>query len=312
MKKLSLLSVLIITVFALAACGSAQGNANVSGSGEQVKIVHELDEVTLDKNPEKVVVFDYGILDSLDALGIDIVGLPKATLPDHLDRYKGDEYEDLGTLKEPNFEKIYELQPDVIFISARQLDLYEEFKAIAPTIYVPLYGEDYMNSMKSNLGILGQVFGKEDVVAEKVKDIEVAINDLNEKVSATGKNALFIMANEGSMSVYGPGSRFGMVYSDFGFKAADENIEVSTHGQKVSYEYILEKNPDYLIVLDRGAATNGELSAQSLMNNEIMEETSAYKNDNIIYVNAHLWYVATGGLNGTLEMVEEIDSAISR
>ncbi len=42
------------------------------------------------------------------------------------------------------------------------------------------------------------------------------------------------------------GSRFGFVHDLFGFKQADDQIEASTHGQSVSYEYILEKNPGYL------------------------------------------------------------------
>lgn len=43
-------------------------------------------------------------------------------------------YVDVGTLFEPNFEKLNEIKPDVIFISARQSKVYEELNKIAPTI----------------------------------------------------------------------------------------------------------------------------------------------------------------------------------
>lgn len=46
-----------------------------------ITIKHELDEITVDKNPEKVIVFDYGILDALDNIGEDIIGLPKKSVP---------------------------------------------------------------------------------------------------------------------------------------------------------------------------------------------------------------------------------------
>ena len=41
----------------------------------------------LKQMPEKIVVFDYGFLDTLDALGVEgVVGLPKdSTLPAHLE-----------------------------------------------------------------------------------------------------------------------------------------------------------------------------------------------------------------------------------
>lgn len=48
----------------------------------------------------------------------------------------------------------------------------------------------------------------------------------------------------------------------FGFKAADEGIEKSTHGQIITFEYILETNPDILFVIDRDAAVNAEANAK--------------------------------------------------
>ena len=57
--------------------------------------------------------------------------------------------------------------------------------------------------------------------------------------------ALIVLGSEGKVSAYGPSSRFGVIHDVFGFKAADEKIEVSTHGQNVTFEYILETNPRY-------------------------------------------------------------------
>ncbi|MCZ4369735.1 hypothetical protein O3Q50_09670 [Enterococcus lactis] len=47
--------------------------------------------------------------------------------------------------------------------------------------------------------------------------------------------------NEGQLSAYGSGSRFGFIHDLFGFEQTDDQIEASTHGQSVSYEYVLEK-----------------------------------------------------------------------
>lgn len=328
-KKFSLLFSMAVVALSLTACGTtANGGASDNNAEKEqapaeevqpeqepesktVTITHEIDETELEVNPQRIIVFDYGILDALDALGIDIAGLPKKTLPEYLSKYGDEKYVDVGTLQEPNFEVIYELKPELIFISARQRDLYEQFKEIAPTIYTPLVGEDYLNAFKSNMDILGQVFEKEDEVSQKVSEIEDEVKALNEEVVSQEKTALFVLANQGSLSVYGRGSRYGMIYDDFGFIPADENIEASTHGQKVSFEYLVEKNPDYLFVLDRGAVTGGDGEAASaLMDNDLVKSTKAYKEGNIVYVNPHLWYVATGGINGTMAIIDEVAESL--
>ena len=87
---------------------------------DSTRIVHELGEVVVKKNPETVVVFDYAALDILAYLGIEPTGVAKSSLPDYLAHFRDETYADVGTLFEPNFERIYALQPDVIFVSTRQ------------------------------------------------------------------------------------------------------------------------------------------------------------------------------------------------
>jgi iron complex transport system substrate-binding protein len=67
-----------------------------------------------------------------------------------------------------------------------------------------------------------------------------------------------------------------------------------------------------LFVLDRAAITGGEVSASNVMDNDLMKRTKAYDNDRIIYVDSHVWYVSSGGITGTLKMVEDIQSALSK
>ncbi|MEW8986910.1 MAG: ABC transporter substrate-binding protein, partial [Bacillus sp. (in: firmicutes)] len=68
------------------------------------------------------------------------------------------------------------------------------------------------------------------------------------------------------------------------FKAVDENLEVSQHGQSITFEYILEKNPDVIFVIDRSAAVGGEVGAKETIENELVKKTNAYKNGKIIYL----------------------------
>lgn len=308
------LSILIITIIALGltACSPAPEAATSESSGEEIVLSHELGETVINGLPERVVVFDYGILDAIDTIGEDIVGLPKQTLPTYLDKYNGDEYTDVGSLKEPNFEVLYELNPDLIIISTRQLELYDQLSDIAPTLYLTVDGGSYMEDFKHNMDVIGQIYDKEDILLEEVAAIEKDIEELHDLAISTSNNALFIMANDGNLSAYGTGSRFGMIHNEFGIEAADPNIDASTHGQKVTFEYIMEQDADYIFVMDRAIIAGGETSAMQVMDNEIIRSTRAFESDNIIYLDPFTWYVSSGGLTGTQNMIEEISEALSK
>lgn len=107
------------------------------------------------------------------------------------------------------------------------------------------------------------------------------------------------------------GSCFGIIHDVFGFKHADENIEASTHGQSVSFEYIAEKNPDYLFVIDRRAVvTTGEPASKDLIENDLVKDKKAYKNGKIVYLDPNYRYVSGGGLLSVEAMVGEVTATV--
>jgi iron complex transport system substrate-binding protein len=50
----------------------------------------------------------------------------------------------------------------------------------------------------------------------------------------------------------------------------------------VSFEYIVEKDPDYLFVVDRNAVVGGDAAAKETIENELVQRTKAYQNGKII------------------------------
>lgn len=317
MKNLRFISIMFALILLLAACGSAEETSKSSGSEKEkteevkeVTITHKYGKVTIEKNPEKVVVFDFGVLDTLDTLGVEVVGLPQAIVPKTLEKYAGSDYTNVGSLKEPDFEALHELQPDVIFISSRQAELYDQFAEIAPTVFVDVDYANYMSSLEKNFKLFAEIFEKEDVLDKKMNELKASIEGLNKEASASDSKALILLANEGKVSAFGPASRYGFVHDVFGFKAVDENLEVSQHGQSVTFEYILEKNPDVLFVIDRSAAIGGEVAAKDTIENELVKKTNAYKNGKIIYLDAVNWYIAGNGITSTKSMVDEVKAAL--
>lgn len=315
MKKLALVVVMGFLAVMIAACGSNDSAEKTDDTGDKedstLTIKHELGETKVPKNPKKVVVFDYGILDTLDELGIKVAGVPQGNIPTYLDKYKSNDYENVGSLKEPDFEKIAEVDPDLIIISGRQSDVYDQLQEIAPTVYLGVDTARYMDSFKENMETVGEIFGKEDEIDQELADIDDSIAKLKEKAEGIDKKALIVLANDDKISAYGPKSRFGLIHDVFGIPAVDENIEASVHGQNVSFEYVRKQDPDLLYVVDRGAVvTGGEPSAKKIVENKLMKDTKAYKNDDITYLNPEFWYLSGGGLVSVQEMIKEVSDSL--
>lgn len=316
MKKLALFCLIALFTIMAAACGGTEKSSTEGTNGsstekvEELTITHQLGETKIKKNPGTVVVFDFGVLDSLDKLGVEVTGVPQTGIPSYLSKYEDTKYENVGSLKEPDFEKISSLSPDLIIISGRQQEAYEELSKIGPTIFMGVDTSKYMESFTENTKTLGEIFGKESEVETELASVETLIAGLKEKTTANGKNGLIILANDGNISAYGSASRFGIIHDVFGVTPVDPGIEVSTHGQTISFEYIVEKNPDFLFVVDRGAVVGGETSAKQLIENDLVKKTDAFKNDNIVYLSPDYWYLSGGGLVSVTEMVKEIESGI--
>ena len=270
------------------------------------------EKAELKKNPKRVVVFDYGVADILKNLGVDaVVGLPKnGKMPEILSNYSDDKYTNVGSLKETDFEAVESLNPDLIIIGGRQAEDIDSFKEIAPTVNLAVDGQDYMNSFKTVVTDLGNLFDKQDEAKKAIDEIEAKIAKVNKTVTEKGLTASVVMANEGSISAFSAKSRYGLIYNGLGFTEVDKNIDDSTHGQQVSFEYFLENKSDYVFVVDRGAVTGKGEAASKLFDNEVMNKTEVAKNGNIVYLNSVIWYTMTGGIESTNQMIDEIADAV--
>ncbi|MCC9043260.1 siderophore ABC transporter substrate-binding protein [Myroides sp. M-43] len=279
---------------------------------EKVSVEHLSGTTEVNVNPKNTVVLTYGIMDSFDDLGIEFKGAPKGNIPEYLSKYANDtNITDVGGIKEPNMEKVNAIEPELIIISARTASMYDEFTKIAPTVNLDIDIKDYMNSFKANQRTIGKLFGKEEQVEKELKVIDERVAKINETTAKSTKTALVVLANEGRLSAYGKGSRFGIIHDVFGVKPADQNIEASTHGQAISNEFIKELNPDYIFVIDRGAAIKRATMGKEEFANALVKQTNAYKNDKIIFLNPEVWYLSGGGFKSIKMMLDEVEQAIA-
>ena len=185
-----------------------------------------------------------------------------------------------------------------------------ELEKIAPTIDLSFgWGsEGFMSSFEANTLAVGQIFGVEDEAATAVSDVKAAAEQVAANAADDGE-ALVIMTAAGEVSAYGPSpeGRFDFVYGLLGLTPAIDQVGIDTHGDAISFEFISELDPDMLVVLDRDAAIGepGD-AASAVLDNDLVNGTTAVQNDKVVYVDTEKWYMSFGGLTSVNTIIAEV------
>lgn len=277
-----------------------------------VSLESPVGKVVVEDSVSRIAVLDFAALDTLNSLGgaDKVIGLPLAAMvPDQLSAFKNEKMIDFGTVKEVNMEKLAAAKPQLVIIGGRLAQQGKTIGEIAPTYQFSLDMENYWASFREQTMNIARLTGKEQLAEQKLSDLESKIANVEQK--AKGKTALIIMVNNGKMAAFGSRSRFGIIHDSLGFLPIDPSIKVGTHGQGISHEFITEKNPDYLFVIDRAAAVSNKTGqAQQTLDNDIVKKSNAFKNGNVVYLSARNWYLMNGGLSAMGEMIDEVAEAV--
>ncbi|MCL8027464.1 siderophore ABC transporter substrate-binding protein [Nocardioides bruguierae] len=304
--RLAAVAAALPLVAVLAACGS---DSEAEEAASTVTVTTAQGEVEVPAQPQTIVSYDLGTIDIIDALGGDVAGVPDATFPDYLTSVQ-DDAEVVGSFFEPDFEAVAELDPDLIIVSGRSLDSMDDLAEIATTIDLSVDETDYWASVQSNVEALGTILGADDEATAVVADVQTQIDEATE-VTADAGTGLIVLTTGGEVSAYGAGSRFGIVHDLLGVEPAVD-IDAETHGEPVSFEYVAEANPDWLFVIDRDAAigeTGGE-SAEAILDNAVVDSTTAWSEGQVVYLDGVVWYLAGGGITAMSEMVSNVTEGI--
>lgn len=330
MKKAVLFVLTAALALSLTACGtqqSAGGDATdntssaaqaaapdtitittLNGSKEQVSLDVKYD-------PKRIAVLDMASLDILDSLGLGdrVVGSASTSL-DYLQSYINKEVANLGTIKEADLEAVMACEPDVIFIGGRLATSYDVLSEIAPVVYLATDTElGVVESVRKNATTIASLFGMESKVEQLMAGFDDRISALS--TFAQGKTAIVGLVTSGSYNVLGNDGRCSIIGREIGFEnvGIDANLDTSTHGNEASFEFIVDKAPEYIFVMDRDAAigTDGAKLAQEIMENELVKSTAAYQNGHIVYL-AHpaVWYTAEGGITALDLMLQDLESEL--
>jgi iron complex transport system substrate-binding protein len=316
MRRLTLVPALA-GVLALTACGDAGTPATGAPDGPTVTVVDASGAtVEVPADPEVVVTTDWSVARTLNDLGVELDGVPAATagLPEDMAALA--DVTSVGSVREPDFEAISALEPDLVIVAGRSgtPEVLAEMRKITPNV-VDMSARwedpaDQLPTIAERVVDLGRIFGEEEQAQRQVDAVLGDVEEIAGQVGAT--TAMFVQVSGGTVSAYGPGSRFGVVYEDLGF--ADTGAPVDTeneHGQEISQEFFTQYNPDVLLVLDRSQAIGEEAQgALDVLDNGLVDTTTAAEEERIVQVDGFSWYIANNAPASLARMVEDVQQVL--
>ena len=321
--KLSHTVLTLCCAAALAACGGQENAQSAPQGASSAAAVQSVPagagavqtlrgEAVVPQNPERVAVYDLGAIDTLTKLGVKIGASVDSQGLAYLDAPLKDAVK-AGTLFDPNYEALNAYKPQLVIIGGRMAKAHDELAKIAPTIEMTIDSNRMRQSADERIDAYGKIFNKQAEADALKAEINQAFAAA--KASAEGKGSgLVLLVNGGKLSAFGAQSRLGgWIHGDIGIKPVDASIKEGSHGQPVSFEYVKEKNPDWLFVLDRTAAIGEEgQAAKDVLDNPLIAETTAWKKGQVVYLPPET-YLATGGaqelLNSTKQLKDAFDAA---
>ncbi|REG83711.1 ABC transporter substrate-binding protein [Marinomonas pollencensis] len=269
-------------------------------------------QIAMAAQPERIVSFDYGSLDTLTELGLSsqVVAVPKQTLPDYLAEYNTDKYTDVGNAKNIDIKAAGSANPTLIMISGRQKSHEEELKKIAPVENVSFDNKDYWKNFTAQVEHIGQQFGVEDKAQAALTNLHTNIDKLKAKVGPD-KHFVLVLHNNGHLIM----GNYPVVEQVMGLTPAKlpAGVETKKRGNRsftpLTPANIVAMKPDVLYVVDRSVAINKPEEALDLaaLKQKLVELGG--KDIKVSNLNPALWYISGNGLESVYLQAKEVASA---
>ncbi len=203
----------------------------------------------------------------------------------------GEDVVNLGSIQEPDIEKLIASQPDLILASVNtDADLEMEeilMQARIPTAY---FGVSNFDEYLHMLDICTQITGRRDLYEQNGLKVQEQINKTRERIDGREPKVLFLRASSSSVKAKGSeGNVCGEMLSDLGCV----NIADSNHGllDDLSMEAIIAEDPDFIFVTIQG--NNQEAAMQNveemLLSNPAWSSLRAVKEGNYYLLDKRLY-----------------------
>ena len=280
LKKIMVLFVITISMGFLASCTSQGGKAEKPAAGGQPRIVSVSPSVT-------ELIYAFGKEDQLVGRS-DYCDFPAQT----------QEIPSVGSLMDPNIEKIIELEPDILFVSAHfkeEITKTLEDAGIEATV---IYNAEDFEGAFAVIKEVGEIINAQDQAEELAGQLKEEIEALKEKTKDNDLPKVYYVVGFGKDGDY---TATGDTYIAEILKAAGGmNIAQDASGWKYSLEKIIEEDPDYIFISESGQMKN------EFEQMEGYKELSAVKNNRLIEVDDDLLNRQGPRLTQAVELIAKI------
>ncbi|MCX5782582.1 MAG: cobalamin-binding protein [Elusimicrobia bacterium] len=234
---------------------------------------------TSESHPQRIISLAPSITKSLYLLGLEkeVVAVT-VYCP-----IRAKEKEKIGTVLEPNIEKIVSLNPGLI-IASKEGNLpqpIEKLRKLGLKVYV-MDQADSFNGICKEFVKLGKITGREEKSFKIVSESRKRIESLSAKIKAVKHPSIFWQIS--SKPIFTASSR--SFINDFIEFAGGRNVfaDLKQRHPQVSREEIITRNPDIMIITAMGAE-----SAEVVKSWQKFPELNAVRNGNIFVVEDDLF-----------------------
>lgn len=278
MKKLYI-TILLLAVLVLAACGSDESAAESSTAktdSETFTYESENGPVEVPKDPQRVIALTNG--PNALALDANIVGIDEWTNANPLFQ---DQLEGVEVVSEDNLEKIIELEPDLI-ITGSQMKNSDKLSEIAPTVVYTWGKLDYLTQQVE----IGKLLNKEAEAQQWVDSFKERAATAGEAIrQKIGDDATVSVIESGNKEFYVFGDNYArgteILYQAMGLNMPDKVKELALEAGVYTFstEVLPEFAGDYVVLSKNPDADN------SFMETDVWKNIPAVKNDQVIEIN---------------------------
>lgn len=283
-KRILLFFMIILGVLGLTSCGDKSGTKEESAKETVVY--------------KKIVVLDPAVVEMLYLLNAEdrIAAVAHSQTTGIWPEDKTKDLPDVGTLAKPSLEKIISFSPDLVVLSIHSTGLAKDLEPHGiKTVSFPANSfDDIFNNFLEVAKLIGKEEEAQKIIAEKRGKLEEL-----KKSEPLNKKGAFIYSTS-PMMAFSDKSLPGEVLKLYGV----ENLTDKVSGDKpiLSPEYIIEENPDFLLV---GLGINNE--DEIVTANPQLKDINAVKNKNIIKVNSQALLRGSPRIvDETMNLYEEI------
>lgn len=293
MKKLLLASMTLLATVSLAACQSTnQQTENVSTVSSEMKTY---DGVEIPKNPQRVVLAGFSYTGDFLKLGVKPIGV---TSYDKANPVLKEALKDTPVVSSDDPEAIAALKPDLIVAFSTDQNI-DKLKKIAPTLPVEYNKYDYLQQFIE----VGKIVNKEDEAKKWVETWKKETAEVGKEIKAKiGEDKTFTLLGVEDKQYYLFGNNWGrggeILFQALGLTAQSkvQSDVFPTGWKEINQEAIPEYAGDYIVLVRKNAEVG-----RSLMESDLWQALPAVKNNQVLDVDANLFY-----FNDALSLDQEL------